>query len=208
MPATATPIEKNFARDLNKDRRVNPAVNQSPANLPQESAPARVKLSPRAAARQLRSTLRQARPLKRQAKESSPEVEKTIGALTGAITSEILFQSIVNLISSYGVTLIYINIHYFFAHPGKAIFPAGSFPPFGEEWEKRGFPPSARKRIGLAEKIILLLLDLAILGIISAGLYFTYVYFIAPLVGLIEAAGKIGISMDAEQAMKLYNYTR
>jgi hypothetical protein len=94
-------------------------------------------------------------------------------AVSAAIgTSLLLKNAWLNIIDSFGLTLIYINLHVF----GNSVFGKKIFCDLGEEW----IPSSARSKLGsetvknkikafgLLEKILLILADLIVLIILLA----------------------------------------
>jgi len=106
---------------------------------------------------------RQALNLKERAKE---KLEATITAPAKQGTSKLLQQAWINIIDSFGLTLIWINIHVFL----RWVLGDKFFCKLGEEWlpkiaaqagGKAG--ESAGKMIGLIEVMALLFIDLIIL---------------------------------------------
>ncbi len=86
-------------------------------------------------------------------KESNPVEEGMKNA-----TAELLKQSWINLIPSWGLTVIYLNIHVFGSKIAKKFF---SQP--GEEWIKMpGGGNAITRSLGLFELIALLVLDMLI----------------------------------------------
>jgi len=120
--------------------------------------------------RQRVQAARQALNIKERAKEKIKE-KITAPAKTG--TSKLLQQAWLNLIDSFGLTLIWINIHVFLRYVvGEKLFCK-----LGEEWIPKQISAvggeagkTAGKTIGLVEVMGLLFLDLIVLFIILGAL--------------------------------------
>jgi len=110
--------------------------------------------------------------LKQKAKD---KLEEKVTAPARAATSKLLQQAWINLIDSFGLTLIYINLHVFL----RFVLGEKLFCKLGQEWVPKqissvsGAPGEmAGKTIGIVEVMGLLLLDLIILFIIIMILSF------------------------------------
>jgi hypothetical protein len=106
---------------------------------------------------------RQAMDLKERAKK---KIEEKVMAPVKAGTNWLLKASWLNLIDSFGLTLIYINTHLFL----RQIFP-DAFCKLGEEWKPKMVGESSASNIagtafGIVEVMGLLLLDLIVIFII------------------------------------------
>jgi hypothetical protein len=130
------------------------------------------------------------RMLKSMSNKSSPSLSakaKMVSSGINKTTSNLLYQSWLNLISSFGLTLIYINIHVLL----RCILGADIFCPLGYEWadkiEGKGgkqIPKklkdkidSAGKSIGLIEVAVLLFLDVLVIAIVFMILVLFLVQF-------------------------------
>lgn len=120
--------------------------------------------------RQRVQAARQALDLKEQAKK---KLEEKVLAPAKAGTSNILRWAWITLILSWGLSLIYINIHVFL----KAVFGEKLFCKLGEEWLPKQATDAAgeagkvvNKSIGIVEVMGLLFLDLVVLFIIFGTL--------------------------------------
>lgn len=122
-------------------------------------------------------------------------------SVSGAInkeTSALLRQAWINIIDSFGLTLIWINIHVILSY----IFGTKAFCRLGEEWVGGGANPIMGKRIKkakISERMLLILLDLIVL-LLSISL-------IATLIIMYEVAtGKIIIDILKIYVTKLIDY--
>ncbi|MDD4901195.1 MAG: hypothetical protein PHS62_03770 [Patescibacteria group bacterium] len=132
------------------------------------------------AVRQSMSIKRQAQALKEKAKG---KVEEAVAAPINRATSKLLQQAWINLLDSWGLTLIWVNIHVFLRWTlGDKLFCK-----LGEEWlpkqvmEAGGAAgKTANKGIGLLEVIVLSILDFIVLAVIFGilALIFMIVYFL------------------------------
>ena len=131
---------------------------------------------------------KRAMDLKQKAKD---KLKEKVTAPARAATSKLLQQAWINLIDSFGLTLIYINIHVFL----RMVFGEKLFCKLGDEWIPKQIAGAggeagkmAGKSIGLVEVMGLLLLDLivffAVIGIIallvwlSDNIVFKILYYI------------------------------
>jgi len=145
------------------------------------------------------TSLRQATQAKRkkekEEKEKKEGEEGIISEGMKAGTGRILKYAWLNLVSSFGLTLIYINAHVFL----RQIFP-DAFCKLGEEWAPKlavtggkdiaeSFG-SAGKTAGIIEVCSLLFLDLAVILIV-----FTVLGLIVMIIGFIDAGLKEQILM-------------
>ncbi len=136
-------------------------------------------------------------------------VKKKVKELNGAkiATNRLLAFSWLNLIPSFGLSLIWINVHIFM----HTLFPS-VFGKLGEEWvpgqaqagEASGATKTANKAIGIAETLELVFLDLLFILLILGA--------IAILMFLFDAIfGILGYIFDwldlgtAEEARRLYD---
>ena len=120
--------------------------------------------------RQRIQAARQAMDLKAKAKQ---KLEEKVTAPAKAGTSNALRWAWLTLIPSFGLSLIYINIHVFL----KAVFGEKLFCKLGEEWIPKPLAGAGgeagkglSKSIGIIEVMGLLFLDLAVLIIVSGAL--------------------------------------
>lgn len=106
------------------------------------------------------------------------------------ITAYLLKASWLNLIDSFGLTLIYINLHLF----GRSIFGDKVFCEIGEEFIPRSLrssleSPSVKdkiKKIGLGEKLLLIFLDAVALVALLLG-FLVFLQIIAPYLAVLTA---------------------
>ena len=120
--------------------------------------------------RQRVQAARRAMDIKQRAKD---KLEAKVAAPARAATSKLLQQAWINLIDSFGLTLIYINIHVFL----RFVLGEKLFCKLGQEWVPKqissvsGAPGEmAGKTIGIAEVMALLILDLIAFFIILGAL--------------------------------------
>jgi hypothetical protein len=119
------------------------------------------------------SAVRQAAKIKRQAQnlkeKTKGKLEQAAAAPINRATSKLLQQAWINLIDSFGLTLIWINIHVFLRFSlGEKLFCK-----LGHEWLPKkitevGGPAgeTANKGIGLLEVVVFLSLDFLVLAVI------------------------------------------
>lgn len=139
------------------------------------------------------------REQKKQAKQKADKEEG--GVITAPIrkgTSALLRQSWINLIPSWGLTLIYINIHIF----GNIAISPKFFCKFGEEW----VPERIRKQGDKAVKAftgvlgILLTMLLFALDVLVIGLMFAAIAMFIFLVDMLSGAS--GLAFDIANFLK------
>jgi len=123
----------------------------------------------------LRQRIAMARNLKERTREAAKEKVKS--AVTSPIkqgTNELLKQSWLNLVDSFGLTLIYINMHVFL----RWIFPS-MFCKLGDEWMPRQVSvinseanqaAGVSRFLGIAEVIGLLMLDLLLIIVLIVAI--------------------------------------
>ncbi len=137
---------------------------------------------------------------RREAKKKSKKGEKA-GINPGNVakqgTATLLRRAWLNLIDSFGLTLIYINLHVF----GRSVLAGKVFCELGFEWlppnmaKKIASSPEARskmKTFGLIEKVVLIFVDLLVLFIIISSVSFL-VLIIYILTNPVETGKVIGI---------------
>jgi hypothetical protein len=122
------------------------------------------------------SAVRQAANIRRQAmdlKKAKGELEQAVAAPIRQATNKLLQQAWLNLIDSFGLTLIYINIHVFLRFVvGKKLFCK-----LGQEWPTKQISEAAEpvsKGLGLFEVMVLLSLDFIALSVIFGALAIIY----------------------------------
>jgi len=124
--------------------------------------------------RQRLAAARQAMDLKAKAKK---KIEEKVAAPARAGTNKALRWAWLTLIPSFGLSLIYINIHVFL----RFVFGEKLFCKLGEEWIPKQISAvggeagkRAGKSIGIVEVMGLLMLDLLVLFLIliAAGVFF------------------------------------
>lgn len=115
---------------------------------------------------------RRAMDVKEKAKQA---LEKKVAAPIQQGTSQLLKMSWLNLIDSFGLTLIYINIHVFL----KAVLGEKLFCKLGREWAPAQVRAAGNEaveklgaKIGIVEVMVLLILDLAVLFAVLMSLSF------------------------------------
>lgn len=140
--------------------------------------------------RQRVQAARQALDLKEQAKK---KVEEKVMAPAKAGTSNVLRWAWMTLIPSWGLSLIYINMHVF----SKYVFGEKLFCKLGEEWLPKQATEAAgeagktiNKSIGIVEVMGLLILDLIVLVIILG-----FLALIVMTVDFIQADSWVKIKM-------------
>ena len=113
--------------------------------------------------------------LAKQAKEKEEQVKSSASNISAAkfATNRALAFAWLNLIPSFGLTLLYINLHVFM----HAIMPS-VFGKLGEEWVPKqasivaGNLDSATKKVGLVETMLLVMLDLFMITSIILAISF------------------------------------
>ncbi len=173
------------ARDLRQDKRQAPApqsrLEREKADLSKETG----------AEKSMRLTIEKREALKKKemqqkaerAKEKAKSDKQTFGEMGKSLTAKALKFSWLNVIDTYGLTLLYIYFHFF----GKYVVSSSYFVDFGEEWTYEVNKDSGIKTNATAAKygeIILLILVTCLLILIIAMIL---VAILLPAVAVIAA---------------------